>query len=822
MFKFTHTALLPAITLAAAGLFTSDATAIQPQRFTHTTEADFEPGDVDGALVTSLGDVKLATRSSVIGEVPEQASIIYDLHQMPDGTLYLAAGPQGKLLKRDGDTIVQVADLPDEQVFALGEYDGKLLVAVSGAKSRLAVLEGDELNTLIELEDVRYIWDVLTPPDKLFDGPAIIAATGIDGKVLRIRPGHEQPVTELLDAKQPNVLCLALDAQGRVCVGTDEDGLVLRLEADDAGGYQAFAMYDAPEPEVGALLIGSDGSVYVGTADAEQAKPGRLEEAASEEAGRPAGETEQPQAPIDGEDAPPAPEDPGDIPGVEPQPQPIQTDDDQAADAVETDNTTQAQPADIALAPADQAVPEPTAEQYDRLRDLIRDRLRSARKSGEMQAGPPAMAGGPGRGSATSGRSRPVSAPAVEKQGNAVYRIDSQGFVHELFRDSVMILKLVETDGKLLAATGNEGQVFVIDPATNENAVLVDLACEQVPAMMLDRDGSTVLATANPAELHTLGDSYALKGTYTSAALDAAQISLWGILNLTADIPEGCSLTVETRSGNVQDPEQAAWSNWSTAQSLMPDDKLPALAPKEVTVQSPPARFLQYRLTLTGTDDKTPVIDRVQAAYVTPNLKPTITKVTATYPEPTEPDAPPATIMNIEWEAADDNQDPLIYKLEYQPAGSDFVLLIAEDLAELTYEWQTRRVPDGRYVIKVTADDRTDNPGDMAMTATRRAAPVLVDNSPPDLTSEKTITGKQVKVSGKATDAWSPIQAIAYALDDKDAFHPILPADLIFDSTSESWQVTISDLSPGPHVLTLRATDTRGNTVYRSVLFEIK
>ena len=385
-----------------------------------------------------------------------------------------------------------------------------------------------------------------------------------------------------------------------------------------------------------------------------------------------------------------------------------------------------------------------------------------------------------------------------------------------------MILKLVETDGKLLAATGNEGQVFVIDPATHETAVLVDLDSEQIPAMMLAKDGSTVLGTANPAELFTLGNSYAHRGTYTSPTLDAAQISLWGAMSVTADIPGGCSLTVETRSGNVQDPQQAAWSPWSPAQALMPDDKLPALAPKEIPVHSPPARFLQYRLTLTGTDELTPVVDRVQAAYVTPNLKPVISKVTTTYPEQTEPDAPPATIINIEWEAADDNLDPLVYKLEYQPAGSDRALLIAEDLTELTYEWETRRVPDGRYLVKVTADDRPDNPGDMAMTATRRTNPVLVDNSPPDLTVEQTVNGGQIKVSGQARDAWSTIRSLAYTLDSDDEYHPILPDDLIFDSTQESWDVTISDLSPGPHVLTLRAADARGNTVYRSVLFEIK
>jgi outer membrane protein assembly factor BamB len=803
-------------------LMSPGVSAIQPQRFEHTHEADFEPGEVENTLVTSLGDVKLATESKAIGEMPEEASIIYDLQQMADGTVYLAAGPQGKLLKREGDAVVEVADLPDEQVFALGEYDGKLLVAISGETSRLAVLEDGELSTLVELEGVRYIWDTLTPPDAMFDGPSIVVATGTEGKVLRVKPGDEAPVTELLDAQQANILCLAMDSQGRILVGTDEDGLVLRLEAGEEDGYRAFAMFDASEPEIGALLVSADGSVYVGTADAEQARPGRLEEAKSEEEGRPEeggadeDEAQDPDAPGD------APGDmPGEVPGVEPEPEPIdeavepseaQADEAKGGDSADADDVVVADPVAV-----EQVDAEPTPEQYDRLRELIRDRLSEARKSGQMQAG--ASLGGGGGGSSSASRSRPVSAPAVEKEGNAVYQIDSQGFVREVFRDTVMILKLVEADGKLLAATGNEGQVFVIDPGTGETAVLVDLSSEQVPAMMLADDGTTLMGTANPAELFTLGNSYALRGTYTSPTLDAAQISLWGAMALTADIPEGCSLTVETRSGNVQEPEQAAWS---TAHSLMPDAALPALAPKEVTVQSPPARFLQYRLTLTGTEALTPTVGRVEAAYVTPNLKPVIAKVTAAYPEESEPDAAPATTMNIEWEASDDNQDPLVYKLDYMPAGSDRALVIEEDLTEMTYEWQTRRVPDGRYIVRVTADDRPDNPGDMAMTATRRASPVLVDNSPPELTTTTVINGRQIKISGQAKDAWSAIRSLAYSLDDDDEYHAVLPGDLIFDSTQESWEVTISDLSPGPHVLTLRAADTRGNTVYQSVIFEIK
>ncbi len=816
MLKFT-TKLLMAGTCVLSCMLLPAAYAVQPQRFIHTQEADFEPGQVDGALVTSLGDIKLATRSSTIGELPDQVSILYDMQQTPDGTLYLAAGPQGKLLKRDGDSIVEVADLSGEQVFALSLYEGKLLVGISGEKSRVALLEDGDLVTLAELEDTRYIWDLLVPPAERFAGSAILAATGTEGKLLLIQPEREDPVSQIIDTQQTNILCLALDTQGNIILGTDEAGLVLRVEQDEENAYRAYALFDAPEPEIGTILIGEDGSIYVGTADAEQARPGRLEEAASEEVGHP-----EQQAPADEDDGE-APQEPGEIPGLEPEPEPVASPPQEASNKPTPDAAgrlaTSSDPESQDDLEADGAGAPPTAEQYDRLRELIRDRLRAARKSGQLQAGP-VIVSGVSSGPTSASRSRPVSAPVAEKEGNAVYRIDSQGFVHELFRDSVMILKLIEADGKLLAATGNEGQVFVIDPATRENAVLVDLPCEQILTMMLTEEGTTLIGTANPASLHTLGEQFAHKGTYTSPALDAAQISLWGLMSITADIPEGCSLAVETRSGNVQDPEQAAWSAWSSAQLLMPDETLPALAPKEIKVQSPPARFLQYRLTLTGTDSLTPVVDRVEVAYVTPNLPPIVSKITAAYPEPTEPDAPPATTMNIEWEATDDNQDALVYTLAYQPAGSDLSLVIGEDLTETSFEWETRRVPDGRYIIRVTASDKPNNPPDMAQQATRRTAPVVVDNSAPELTVDHTVSDGQVTISGNATDALSPVRAVEYTLDNDDTYHPILPKDLIFDSTSEAWSVTISDLSPGPHVLTLRAKDTRGNTVYRSVLFE--
>src|SRR5690606_26437413 len=118
-------------------------------------------------------------------------------------------------------------------------------------------------------------------------------------------------------------------------------------------------------------------------------------------------------------------------------------------------------------------------------------------------------------------------------------------------------------------------------------------------------------------------------------------------------IPEGTRIRVQTRSGNVNDPEQAPWSAWTEPQVLEYAPEVPPLQPRELRVAAPPARFLQYRLTLESADNATPVVDQVKVTYVTPNMRPRIASITTTYPEPPQgPDAgnePPPTNLTIEW-----------------------------------------------------------------------------------------------------------------------------------------------------------------------------
>ncbi len=814
----------------------SPAWAVQPQTFSHTSEADFEPGTFEDTVTTNLGDVKLAPSAKPFGEMPTGVTVVYDTLRIGE-TDYFAAGPEGTLLKRVGDTVETVLTQPGSQFFTLAEVRGQLVVGLSGAEAKLAVLHEGKLVDLMTLPESQYIWDLARVGGELF------VATGPNGKLFKVQDvagavdaviagnlAEPAGFAEVFDAAQANVLTLAngRDKDGYpLYFGTDTDGIVYRLDRDAS----VFAVYDAAEPEVGAITVSADGTVYAGTADAEQAKPGRMDAAVKDKRGRPD------DAPLPLNAEPPSP------PDIDtPEPAPF--------DQSSTDNTTNADAKDASSeAPAPPTTPEgtprnadaqgaspeasgspvetttapPTPQQYDALRAAVREKLQTARKTGQLTT---ATSTSKPTGKSNGNATRATTSPNQRKEGNAVYRIDPAGFVTEVFRESVMVLDLLlSTDGKTLhVATGSEGQLYRVALDTREVTLLRDLDAEQIVTLALV-DGQPILGTANPAQLLVLTPDLAEQGTYTSKPFDATQPSLWGKLNLTADVPTGSRVQVQTRTGNLADPDAGPWSPWSELVDA-PDAQDP-LAPRSIEVSSPPARYLQYRLVLMRDETASPVVDRVDLAYIQPNLPPLITRVADKPPAPpTDPDEARNTTLPIEWDASDPNNDRLTFTLHAQPAGPASAqgpwLKIADNLTSPSFDWQTRSMPDGRYTLRVTASDKLDNPPAGVMTAARRSDPILIDNTPPSLRDLQATAGnRSVTLAGSSIDALSAVRSLAYKLNDADDWTPLLPADLLFDSTTEPFRVTILDLSPGSHVLTVRTSDALGNTAYASQIVTV-
>ena len=140
-------------------------------------------------------------------------------------------------------------------------------------------------------------------------------------------------------------------------------------------------------------------------------------------------------------------------------------------------------------------------------------------------------------------------------------------------------LALIDDDAKLIVATGDEGQIYQVNVKDEETAVLADLDGEQVTAITPDGD-ALLFSTANPAHLIRMTDKVAKSGTFTSKTYDAGQISLFGMIDLNVKLPAGTSVSVQTRSGNVEDPEMAPWSEWTDATTFASGDDAPPLAPR--------------------------------------------------------------------------------------------------------------------------------------------------------------------------------------------------------------------------------------------------
>lgn len=430
-------------------------------------------------------------------------------------------------------------------------------------------------------------------------------------------------------------------------------------------------------------------------------------------------------------------------------------------------------------------------------------------------------------------------------EGNAIYKIDREGFVTEIFRENLVIYSMIAQGDLLLVGTGNEGNIYQVTPAAEETTVLAKVDAKQVVCLLAAKDGRVFMGLANAGGVSAMTSGYATDGTYTSSVLDATQVSRFGKMQLHGQLPNGAQLKVAMRSGNVRDADAPGWSKWSEDVD----------AAESVKVQAPPARFLQYRLAFsTKSADVTAVVDRVDVAYQMPNMAPLIKSIkigsgnettpsgenpsgdtAANAGQPNAPPTPPQHVdtsgkgtagtgtQTISWDASDPNNDTLTYTLYFRLDQNGPWILLKDNLKDTSFEWDTHTVADGRYQVKVIASDALSNQPGEGKTATRVSDYFVVDNTPPtigDITDK--IIANDVSISLRAQDLTSIIAAVEYTVDSSDQWQTVLPIDRIYDSQNEEVAFTIKGLSPGTHQVAVRTTDSRGNQALQTITVKIE
>jgi WD40 repeat protein len=444
----------------------------------------------------------------------------------------------------------------------------------------------------------------------------------------------------------------------------------------------------------------------------------------------------------------------------------------------------------------------------------------------------------------TPGSVQASSSNGLIPDGTEIDELSPQGAPRKLWssRDDV-VYALHRTPEGLLATTGNRGRIYRI----HEDGTWVDVvrATTGQVTSLAEAPGGLYIGTSNTGRLYKLSSQPATHGTYLSDVFDSGVFSQFGRVEVNAK-DEGSTGAYEifARSGNVENPERN-WSDWQK------------VTPNAGTAGVPAARFIQWKAVL----EPGARVGSVGIDYLPINIAPVVDEIAvepgarATQPSP-QPGQPqqitinfassqnglnyqqdPAsaplsavkdkTAVTVRWSAHDDNGDEMIFDIYVRGDGEKNWRLLKSRVTERFYSFDSIRVPDGGYRIRIVASDAPARPLGDGLTAERESDHFIIDTMPPVVTGlQGTLQGSNVHATFVATDATSPIVRAEYSLD-AGIWQYLEPVGKLSDSLTEHYDFTVpvpsrpasdepaiprpSATDPQEHLLTVRVYDRYDN-----------
>ena len=271
------------LVFASFGLFSPSIVRAQGTHlWTQSRMEEFEKGTPDGVAVESDGHLRqsagltelLATPSSFVwslaadksghvyvgtgspaallrrGKTPgEKAATLFETKDLsvqalclgPDGALYAAALPSGKVYKLDANATAKQDESDAAVVFDAAKVTESSTGDGNSASSSPAA-------------GSHYIWSLT------FDASGrLYIATGNPGAVYRVDPARAGASPELFfKSDEAHIRALAWDAKGNLIAGSDGSGLVYRIDPNGKG----YVLFEAPRREITALSVASNGTIY--------------------------------------------------------------------------------------------------------------------------------------------------------------------------------------------------------------------------------------------------------------------------------------------------------------------------------------------------------------------------------------------------------------------------------------------------------------------------------------------------------------------------------------------------------------------------------
>jgi sugar lactone lactonase YvrE len=687
---------------------------------------------------------------------------------------------------------------------------------------------------LISDADASYLWSLRTDPSG-----ALYAAGGSPAKVFRFEAGGKPKI--VFESTDLLAQSIAFDAKGTLYVATSPDGKIYKVSS--SGEKSLF--FDPKTKYIWDLAFGADGTLYVATGD-----KGQVFAVSPDGKGEPFYASDEAHIKVLDFDAK------GHLlAGTEPNGRVLRI------------TRSAGKKTGAENSPADGFVIYETAKREVTSLSVASDGTIYVSAIGEKtrsNTNAPSAVISTSQGTTTITQMNPPGAQNAvpftafpSAISSSIYRISTEGAPEEIWtsRDEVVYALGLNSDGRLLAGTGNNGSLLVID-GRGVYAQLAKSGSAQITGIARNSGGKVFLCTANPGKVFSLGPDYESEGTFESQSFDAKLFSDWGRLDWWG--PPANATQVKTvkdnksprleffmRSGNTEDPGRE-WSRWFGPYTSAPPQ-----------IEAPSARFLQWKAVIhdgragDGIDwvsvsyqpkNVAPVIDgiaiqdpgvRAQASQLISGAPTTVALRQPPGPTPTgvvitttsaKFDQPPQGILqkgyqSVLWSAHDDNDDELQYSVYFRSENSSEWLLLKDKLDQKFYSWDATSMPDGAYYLKIVATDTPANPPSLALKTERESERFEIDNTAPTISKiEASPTGMNADRSHgvsydfqfTATDSSSSIERAQYSVDGGD-WILLAPTTGINDSKVENYNFTVRGLMPGEHTIAVRAYDRFDN-----------
>ncbi len=382
-----------------------------------------------------------------------------------------------------------------------------------------------------------------------------------------------------------------------------------------------------------------------------------------------------------------------------------------------------------------------------------------------------------------------------------ILSIAADGTVAEIFEGEEDVLGVCVSGGNVWAATADVGKIITVDGERRSGIAYEDDVAARVLAITA-ANGAVYAATANPARLVKLDLQRETTGSYSSAVLDAERVSRWAHLFWDAVVPEGATIAINTCSGNSEVAEDGSWGPWTEA-----------YAQQGAEVGNAPARYLQYRLKMTGSAAAGPELRRLTVLYLPSNQRP---EIEIDEPEPGEAIR---SDYDISWTTDDDDDDTLVTTIFMRAHGADEWEQLAEVQDEESWEWDTTEVEDGRYSLKLVCSDRPSNAIN-PLSAEVTVDTITVDQSYPELVIIEALKldGDEPRVlKALARDDLSRITSVDWRVGDEGEWRAATPDDGLLSSTRELFTITIEELPEDAHMLEVRLRDSADNVTVETL-----